>query len=140
MVVHQRVDHQLVGAVVGHDLLERRSDSVGRSDDDAPAGERIDARFPRKKVQSSCHCRQWAELPALGERDRHAPARGVPLRLVVGLGADNADRNRDLRLLQSPGRREPLAVEQPGWGACGVDEVGHRIGQAELRRPDRALG
>ena len=113
MVVRDRVEHQLAGAVLGRDPLELRPHGVGRSHDDAPAGERVDAALRGEEVQRLVHRRHRAELPAPGQRDRGAPARGEPLGLLVRLGADRADRDGDVRLLEPPHRPEPLAVERP---------------------------
>ena len=49
------------------------------------------------------------------------------------------DRSRHPRRVAARRRLEALAVEPRKLGALRIDEVGERIGQAELGRPDRAL-
>ena len=50
-----------------------------------------------------------------------------------------ADGDRDARGRESLGGLEAVAVLRRDGRSLGVDEVGERVGQAELRGPDRAL-
>ena len=64
----------------------------------------------------------------------------LTLGLLVGLGADHPDTHRDAR---SRARvfvfGKALAIEGGDLGSAGIDEVGKRVGQAQLSRPDGTL-
>ncbi len=83
--------------------------------------------------------RDGDQLAAAQHRHRHPARGGQELGLLVGRRAQHPGRDRGALGLQRPDRLKALAVDAGDRRAGGVDEVGERVGEAELAGPDRAL-
>src|SRR3954447_2619510 len=126
-------DDDLVGAVGGRDLLEAGAHALGIADHAAPASA---GRHPLAiEVAQGLLRRRHGDQAALPHQaEGHAAARREALGLLVGVRADRPHAHRHAR---RPGAAFP--VQGRDLGAVAVDEVGERVGEAQLRGPHRAL-
>ena len=140
VVVGDRDDDHLVGAVVGGDLLEPGADRRRRADDQPPAGNARGHRPLVGEERERLLDRRHRDQPAPPQhRDRHARARREPLRPPRRCRRRSTETATATYGARGRRRDEALAVAARDLGPAGVDEVGERVRQTELGRPDRAL-
>ena len=138
MVVGDRHDDDLVGAVLVRDRLQPCADLVGRARGD-PAALRRRLALALQEAQRLLDRRDGDQPPAAQHRHRHAAGGRQPPGLLLGVRGQRPRGDRDARRRQPDARVELALVVRRDLRAGGVDEVGERVGEAELRRPDAAL-
>src|SRR3954468_3428541 len=139
VVVGDRHDDRLLGAVLRGDVDDAGADLLGRADDRAPARRARRAVERVEEPQRLVGRRDGDKTPLAQERERHLAPPPQPPRLLLGVGAQRPHGDRGARRVEPARAREALAVERGDLGALGVDEVGERVRQPALAGPDRAL-
>jgi len=134
-------DHQFVGLIFLHELVEVAPDGVGRPED--PAAAARDRRRRRTAVleeaQRGLDRRNWNQVTLAHQRERHARARRQPPRLFFIVRAQRPRGDDDVGSWLRHRWLEPIAVLRDDVGAGGADEVGERVGQSGPGRPHAAL-
>ena len=139
VVVRDRHDDRLLGAVLRGDVDDPGAHRLGRADDRAPAAAGGGLALGLEEAQRLVGRRDRDQAALAQERERHAAARREPVRLLVGVRAQRPDGDGGARRVEAARVGEALAVQRRDVGAGGVDEVGERVGEAELAGPDPAL-
>ena len=113
VVVRDRHDHQLVGAVLGGDLLEPRAHRLGRADDDAAAAADRHAVVPSRNASAFSTGGTAISRPRRSSVIAIRALEASRSRLLVASRRRSPTRHTDdLGLRAAPRRLEALAVER----------------------------
>src|SRR4051794_5655285 len=140
VIVRDRHDDDLLGAVLACDLHELVADALPGAEDRPslrrpPALPLLLGQEPLRLVDR----RHPDELSPAQQREGHPRARREPLGLLLRVRRDRPCRDRELRRVDAVRRLEARPVQLRVRRAPRVDEVGERVRQPLLRSPDRAL-